>query len=215
MISESLNKSKIQHFINPNSCRIEILDTINSTNTYLLKESDFTDTFACFTEHQTAGRGRHDKLWHCEKNQNLTFSLALFFPSATVLHGLSLAVGVMIVRALKKFNPKGLGLKWPNDVLANGKKLAGILIESVYQANGPIKVVIGIGLNTDSSPPQFTNLTELLGKRISRNQVAGLLLKQLLNDLPIFQQQGLSAFMADWQQYDACSVTNISACFAK
>ncbi len=100
---------------------------------------------------QTAGRGQRGRAWQSVPGDSLTFSLAYVMPGGPAeLAGLSLATGVAVVEGLSDLPlsaPHALGLKWPNDVLLRGGKLAGILIETVPAGPGRIGVVIGIGIN--------------------------------------------------------------------
>ncbi|SUA90626.1 Bifunctional protein BirA [Pandoraea pulmonicola] len=100
---------------------------------------------------QTAGRGQRGRTWQSLPGDSLTFSLAYVMPGGPAeLAGLSLATGVAVVEGLSDLPlsaPQALGLKWPNDVLLRGGKLAGILIETVPAGPGRIGVVIGIGVN--------------------------------------------------------------------
>jgi BirA family biotin operon repressor/biotin-[acetyl-CoA-carboxylase] ligase len=97
-------------------------------------------------ETQTAGRGRMGRQWQSQTGEALTFSLAWPLQPGTPLDGLSLAVGVALAEAL---DPAGsqLRLKWPNDLWLEGRKLGGVLIETLIQPQGPQAVVVGVGLN--------------------------------------------------------------------
>lgn len=203
---EKLNREKIQLQINPtylNNLTIELFDTIDSTNTYLLNQnkSETLSRALCFAETQTAGRGRQGKSWF-SSNNNLSFSLLWRFDDFKKNNAsLSLAIAVMVLNALKKYgiNEK-IFLKWPNDILFSERKLAGILIECVGNA-----AIIGIGLNLSLSMEQrktWSDLEEIVGQKIERNYLAGLLVNELLEKLPLYQTSGLSAFMSEWEQYD-------------
>jgi len=134
---------------------IEILQQASSSNTELLRRATQAAPSGSVlaVELQTAGRGRIGRAWHSGLGNALTFSLLWRFDcGVNALSGLSLAVGVGIIRALHKFAMTGVGLKWPNDILGNhgdtlGGKLGGVLIEAQGDMYGPSSVVIGIGLN--------------------------------------------------------------------
>jgi BirA family biotin operon repressor/biotin-[acetyl-CoA-carboxylase] ligase len=126
------------------------------------------------------------------------------------LSGLSLAVGVIVMRALDALGVTGAGLKWPNDVLAESGKLAGILVELSGEYQGPCAAVIGIGLNlrlTDALRAQagqpVADLTGLCdGQPPARNRVAGALVQALADGLGEFERQGFAAFLDDYARHD-------------
>ena len=124
-------------------------DNCDSTNTLLMQRARQGAPHASLllTEHQTQGRGRRGNAWHSPLGQGLAFSLLWRFDQAPpALSALSLVVGVAVARALHPFAP-ALRLKWPNDLLLGPAKLGGILVEPSTQPEGPLQVVIGIGLN--------------------------------------------------------------------
>lgn len=98
----------------------------------------------------------------------------------------------------------GLGLKWPNDVLFSGRKLAGILLENLVSSQQNW-VVIGLGLNLSlpkNQDPAWIDVEEIVGKTLSRNTVAGLLLEELFQGLNLFEAQGLKPFLPRIREYD-------------
>ncbi|VVE86459.1 biotin--[acetyl-CoA-carboxylase] ligase [Pandoraea bronchicola] len=139
------------------ACRhwqIEVVDATGSTNLDLLarlREDASCAPVVRAAMQQTAGRGQRGRAWQSVPGDSLTFSLAYVLPGGPAeLAGLSLATGVAVVEGLSDLPlsaPHALGLKWPNDVLLRGGKLAGILIETVPAGPGRIGVVIGIGVN--------------------------------------------------------------------
>ncbi|VVD62081.1 biotin--protein ligase [Pandoraea horticolens] len=139
------------------ACRhwqVEVVDTTGSTNLDLLarlRENASCAPVVRAAMQQTAGRGQRGRAWQSVPGNSLTFSLAYVMPGGPAeLAGLSLATGVAVVEGLSDLPlsaPHALGLKWPNDVLLRGGKLAGILIETVPAGPGRVGVVIGIGVN--------------------------------------------------------------------
>lgn len=179
--------------------QLEIFPSVTSTNSYLLQKAKegYSSGAVCLAEQQTEGRGRQDRKWYSPPGANIYCSILWQLPTGS---GLSLAIAVMLVNALKHYGIQGLGIKWPNDVMASGRKLAGILIETVKD-----KVVIGIGLNIYLAPethPQWISLTDITLQSIKRNELVACLLNEIMDKLPCFQQQGLNNFLSDWQQYD-------------
>ncbi len=195
------------------SCPIEVCWQIDSTSSELLRRAQLGagDPGACLAELQTAGRGRRGRAWHSPLGGGLAFSLFHSFNSSmSTLAGLSLAVGVGIVRALGDFGYTGLGLKWPNDVQVDGRKLAGILIELGGDALGPCHAVIGVGLNlrldadADTAIDQpWIDLASFTAPPVpDRNLLAARLLGRLLDVLGEFEQETFAAFEDEFAQYD-------------
>jgi BirA family biotin operon repressor/biotin-[acetyl-CoA-carboxylase] ligase len=128
--------------------RLQAVVETGSTNTDLLEACrQRISPQLLVAQKQTAGRGRLGRQWQSQPGEALTFSLAWPLQPGTPLDGLSLAVGVALAEAL---DPEGqaLRLKWPNDLWLNGRKLGGVLIETLVQPQGPQAVVVGVGLNT-------------------------------------------------------------------
>ena len=195
---------------------IEILLQAASSNTLLLQRAalDVANGRAksgsvVAVELQTAGRGRMGRIWHSGLGTALTFSLLWRFDCGlNALSGLSLAVGVAIVRALDKLGVQGVQLKWPNDILTRHGKLAGILMEAQGDMFGPSAVVIGIGLNCAlpaSLVPQFGQATcaldELCVSMPTRNQLLAVLLQEVAHVLQQFAQDGFATLREEWERY--------------
>jgi BirA family biotin operon repressor/biotin-[acetyl-CoA-carboxylase] ligase len=192
-----------------NLSRLDIFDSIASTNQYLLEQakSEKVSGWFCFAESQTKGRGRPGKKWFSPRGGNIYCSVLWRFPLVlTGLAGLSLAVGVIVVEVLHKYGVKtGAGLKWPNDIIFAQRKLGGILIESMPPEKNSVAVVIGIGINLQlpqEAEKNWIALTEIIGAPIDRNRFAGLLVNELLAQLTHFQAHGLSGFLARWHELD-------------
>lgn len=184
--------------------RLDVFDTIDSTNTYLLSQAKAgaPSGTVCFAEQQTQGRGRRGRSWFSPPGTNIYCSMLWRFYELDAISGLSIAVAVILMDVLKKYGvPEGIQIKWPNDLLFSGRKLAGILLE-----RNDTGVVIGIGLNLylpDNSDPNWIALQEIMGQPISRNSLAGLLVNELLEQLAIYQASGLLPFLKKWKSYDA------------
>lgn len=192
--------------------KIIILEETSSTNDYLLQQSlSFDDVpLVCFAEKQTAGRGRLGRSWYSPYAQNIYLSfLWNFNKKANELFGLSMVVALAVVTALKDYGIKiGLTLKWPNDVMWQNRKLAGILVETVSRADY-LQAVIGVGLNVSMEQrnipeinQSWTAIAEIIKAIPERNKIAGLLLNQLFDYVTFFQEKGLEVFLAEWQRYD-------------
>lgn len=162
-------------------------------------------------ECQTAGRGRRGRQWQSWPGGSLTFSTRWRFqPGAPVPAGLSLVAGLAVVRALEKLGVDGLQLKWPNDVLVHGHKLAGILVELLPARGRPPTAVVGIGLNlrlpADFSLPEQTGVTDLgshLDPLPDRNRLLAALLTELHALFDTYAAAGFAALRGAWQQRNA------------
>lgn len=210
-----LDASRLQQWLGESApFSVEILDEVESTNTLLQQRAQGGASHASViaAEWQRAGRGRLNRPWHAGIGGALTFSvLWRFSQGAAALAGLSLAAGLALVRALEAFGVGGVGLKWPNDVLWHGRKLAGILIEMQGDALGPSAVVIGAGINVRLSPSLRARINQAAvdvetilgsgdGRSADRNQLLALLLNELNRVLLQFEAAGFAAFRDDWQR---------------
>jgi BirA family biotin operon repressor/biotin-[acetyl-CoA-carboxylase] ligase len=162
-------------------------------------------------EHQTAGRGRFGAAWRSGIGTGLTFSLLWRLPQgAAALSGLSLAVGVAMLRALKRHGIEGVKLKWPNDLLVGRAKLGGILVELSGDYLGPSAVVIGVGLNVrldaalkSGIDQPAADLAELGGAVPARNSLLAAALAELALALQEFSEAGFAPFREEWQVHHA------------
>jgi len=195
----------------PEVFHIELADTAPSSNTVLLQRAALgaASGSVLALEWQTAGRGRLGRAWHSGLGNALTFSLLWRFDfGLAALSGLSLAVGVATMRALRKLDVTGIGLKWPNDVLNAQGKLAGILIEAQGDMLGPSAVVIGIGMNLCLPPAvvqridqPVSDLAQAVAVLPERNDLLALLLQELADMLSVFSRQGFAPLRAEWESY--------------
>lgn len=196
--------------------RLLILRTTASTNddvAMLMREMQGSPEGAvvCLAEEQTAGRGRRGREWFSPWGRSFYGSIGWEFAEGLpALEGLSLAVGVALVRALARYGIAGVQLKWPNDLVANGAKLGGVLIEVQAEAGGSCRAVIGIGLNL-SLPPgsskhlgrDVTDVRTLAGGAVSRNLLGGLLLQEVLLLLKDYPTARFSGLREEWIGLDA------------
>ncbi len=190
--------------------RIEILQQAGSSNSELMRAAVMgaPSGSVLAVELQTSGRGRIGRTWHSGLGNALTFSLLWRFDCGLhALSGLSLAVGVAIMRALRRYQAAGIGLKWPNDVLTVQGKLGGVLIEAQGDMYGPSAVVIGIGLNCHLSLAlskvidQPATALDLVCTMPSRNQLLASLLDDLAQVMDEFSRAGFSNLRSEWEQY--------------
>ena len=192
-------------------CDLEIFSCIDSTNNHLMAraQNEMLSGCVCFTEEQTAGKGRRGRQWISPQGQNIYGSFLWRFNSVTNLGGLSLAIGVGVIRILQQHGITNVGLKWPNDIYSNGKKLGGILIEVTSHHDGSASAVIGLGLNLNLPPnidgitQAYTNLNEIAPDIVlNRNFIIAQLLNELLPIAATFEDKALTAYLDEWRSYD-------------
>lgn len=189
---------------------LRCLDQVDSTNAHLMDwaQAGAPHRSVVAAEWQSRGRGRRGRTWHAGLGQGLMFSfLWRSGRSAAQLSGLSLAVGAMLVKALRDLGLKVGGVKWPNDILVGEAKLAGVLIELSGDMLGPSAAVIGVGLNIDGGEAMsqrvgqaVTDLRRHLGA-VARTDIFQALAFALDEGLAEFEAGGFSAFHAFWQAH--------------
>jgi BirA family transcriptional regulator, biotin operon repressor / biotin---[acetyl-CoA-carboxylase] ligase len=190
---------------------LELHWEIDSTSSEIQRrQGDLPDLSMVLAETQTAGRGRRGRRWLSPPGLNIYLScLKRFDAGFAALSGLSLAVGVIVMRTLTALGVTGAGLKWPNDVLSEAGKLAGILVELGGEYQGPCAAIIGVGLNvrlTDALREQagqpVNDLATLAGVAPERNRVAAALIGALAEGLDQFEREGFAAFVDEYAGYD-------------
>lgn len=195
---------------------IEAAWTLASTNTALLARANppVGSSEVLLAEYQSAGRGRRGRTWIAPPGGAICLSLSWTFREVPPeLGALGLVIGVCVLRALKDLKVEGVKLKWPNDLLVNGRKLGGVLIELRAESTGPACVVIGIGLNVALGPDLLRKIaatglapTDLHSAGLggaSRNEVVAAVLGSCIPGLIEFEREALKPFLADWDEADA------------
>lgn len=190
---------------------LEIGWTLGSTNSELLRRSaPLRGTEVLLAERQTGGRGRRGRQWASPLAANIYLSLSRAFAGGlSRMGGLSLAAGVAVGEALRALGIAGVGLKWPNDLLVDGRKLGGLLVEGGGEFAGPARAVVGLGLNVrmpaavaPAIGQPWTDLDTLAGMPVSRNAVVATLLSHLLPALEQFEDEGLAPFLPRYAALD-------------
>ncbi len=173
------------------------------------------DGVACFAEYQTGGRGRRGRTWLTPAGSNIALSLGKSVPiSISEVAPLSLVVGIAVVTAMNRVGVSDVRLKWPNDILLNGAKVGGILIELAGIAN-PLSIVIGIGINMGSGEEVSAHLGlpvgDLLAARpsISRNALAAELINSVFEMTTRFESRGFAPMRSDWEALHAHQNRNV------
>lgn len=205
-----IDKDHIAKEINNHDIKIEVFESIDSTNNYLKKFFGSKERRICIAEMQTNGRGRTSKHWHSPFGQNIYFSyLYNFKKDISELNGLSLVVGIATIAAIKEiFLGFNLKLKWPNDGLYENKKFMGNLVELQSESYGDTSAIIGIGINVNMLNNQqdisqdWTSLRKIGGEYIDRNRLIISLIHNLNYHLEQFSKYGFKEFIAKWNELD-------------
>ncbi|MFP3028808.1 MAG: bifunctional biotin--[acetyl-CoA-carboxylase] ligase/biotin operon repressor BirA [Arsenophonus sp.] len=192
------------------SGNIIVKSVINSTNQYLFERIDKLSLGdVCVAEYQTAGRGRRGRYWVSPFGCNLYLSLYWHLeqgPAAAI--EVSLVAGIVIAETLNKLSGSNIKIKWPNDIILNEKKLAGILIEMRGKTADSVNIVIGVGLNIAMSYNYEININQGWinlqhdGIQIERNMIAAKIILALRHELVQFEKYGLLPFIKRWLVLD-------------
>lgn len=190
------------------------LDAINSTNDYLKKllQRQFVENFTIVTaENQTNGRGQMGSQWNVEEGKNLTFSVLvkdLLLEINHIFH-LNVAVAVSIVEALSFLEIKDLAIKWPNDILAEAKKIGGILIENSIKSDGEIFSIVGIGLNINQKNfgdlPKASSLAVLKNQEFDKSEILTTILQNLGRNISMIMNKNTDPI---WEKYHSVLYKN-------
>jgi BirA family biotin operon repressor/biotin-[acetyl-CoA-carboxylase] ligase len=218
--SDALDSKRITSLL-PQTARahvrsIETAWTVDSTNSVLLARPNppFGTCEVLLAEYQTAGRGRRGRAWLAPPGGSICLSLGWVFREVPQdLGALGLVIGVCALRALRESGLEAARLKWPNDVVVDGNKLGGILIELRAESAGPASVVIGIGLNValgaevlqaiGETGVSAIDLVTAGLKQPSRNALAAAIVTQVVRGLLVFEKEGLKPFAEEWRNADA------------
>src|SRR5436190_1812835 len=175
------------------------VERCGSTNAELLAEGKAGVLLVA--QEQTAGRGRRGKRWYSAPGAGVTFSLSVRIAKPAA--GLSLVAGVGVARALRALGVSRAGLKWPNDLVVDGAKLGGILVET----RGGL-AVIGIGINCRRDAALEARLRRPLASldqfiAVERDRVIQIVGASLLDALATFESQGLEPVRIEWERMHA------------
>ncbi|MFW2373325.1 MAG: biotin--[acetyl-CoA-carboxylase] ligase [Gammaproteobacteria bacterium] len=194
----------------------EILDQVDSTNNRALGVCGRAKELPVIylAEQQLHGRGRNGRIWHSPRGGNIYMSLASVFQCPVAkLTGLSIAIGVEMARMLRHHG-LDVALKWPNDILVDGQKLAGILVETRVKDKNQVCVVMGVGLNYSMGDRDVANINQLWTDLIrvmqgmpmpNRNLIAAEMINALVNVCIEFPAAGLNHWLDTWSELDVCN----------
>ena len=193
--------------------RLEVVDEIDSTSTRLLEmaAAGAASGTCVAAEWQSLGRGRRGRSWVSRLGGSLTFSLLWRFDrGAGHLGGLSLAVGEAVARALRESGIERVQVKWPNDVVVELRKLAGILVETSGEMQGPSVAVIGVGVNYRLSERVLEHIDQPVAdvwqctaSPPSRSELLARILGALATSLDAFDRSGFAASREAWRALHA------------
>lgn len=197
-----------------------LIFSVDSTNNYLLGlSSDSPRAQVCLAESQTSGRGRRGKHWVSPPCSNVYLSIRQRFTGPIeAVSGLSLGVGLVIAELLAPDLSGQVGLKWPNDLYVDGRKLGGILVELKATSGSKVDVVVGVGLNIHAHEQAqqidqpWTALENIVhpGVSLNRNLWMIRLLNKLVPFLHEFSEAGADYIHEHWSRFDLCYGQNVS-----
>ena len=192
---------------------IHVRFAVDSTNSVLAERlrAGAAPPELCTAEVQTAGRGRHGRRWISGLGQSLVLSVSWRFTTqSNALSGLSLAAGVTLAEALAADGFGRAMLKWPNDLVVDDRKLAGILVEASHSRSGSVDCVVGVGFNLDLAAADsgaidqpWTDFARTFGRVPARNALASRAANALLDACEQFRDGGLAPFLVRWGERDA------------
>lgn len=196
------------------TAQFESFAVIDSTNSELMRriaaKQSLDSGSVVVAEAQTAGRGRRGRKWQSPFGANLYYSYYWQLDDGLQgAMGVSIAVGLAIYDCIDALYQQQVSLKWPNDVLVSGQKLAGVLVELDGPPEGPCQLVIGIGLNlkmpasySEEIDQAWTDLS-LMGCQVDKNQLVAQLTHSLEKRLAQYAKTGLSDMYQQWNQLNA------------
>ena len=201
-LDEGLLESNIEIFVSQST-----ESTNDDAKNFLSEQSSLLSIHT--SEQQIAGRGRNGKKWISPKGKNIYLSIGwLSNLKYSQLEGLSLAIGTILASSLGELTQNQVGIKWPNDLLIEKKKISGILIETI-DLNNQVGVVIGIGINVHMSKEegkeidqQWISLDEVTESINNRNQVIGDVVNRIFQLTSLFTEKGFKPYKSDYESFD-------------
>ena len=206
---ELLNRSDVDRGLAALGWSGHVYEYLDSTNLQAVRllEQKLIAPFVVLSEQQTSGRGRRGRVWQSPFAQNLYFTLAVPITGGMrQVEALSLTVGLAVARSLQAQGLTGVGLKWPNDILLNGQKLAGILLELVGDPADLCHVIIGVGINVNMQlsaagaiDQPWTSLREALGRWVGRTELSLSLAQTLKHYIELHWVSGFEGLRVEWE----------------
>ena len=190
-----LTQKKVLKGLNPENIDFYLLDTVDSTNTFAKKKSLHKDYLVVISEEQTAGRGRQGKEWYSPNSGNIYMTIKFKDKNNAPL---SLIIGLLISEAMDSVSGQKLnaGLKWPNDLLIDNKKICGILIESEVNEDD-VEYIVGIGINyslpkKESWWGEISKLADILPREK--------LINRILKGVITYSENGYMDWKSAWEK---------------
>ena len=212
---ELLDAQRIRDALSPSVlallATLEVDWMVDSSNSALLRREGVAEgAEVLLVEGQSGGRGRRGREWRSPLASNLYLSLARRYAGGLArLGGLSLAAGVAVAEALHSLGVT-VQLKWPNDLVVDGRKLGGLLVEGGGEHAGPARAVVGLGLNVcmprdagSGIDQPWIDLAKAAPHATPRNALAAVVLERLLPALEAFDREGLAPFRERYAGFDA------------
>ena len=201
-LAEDLLKSNIEIFVSQSTG-----STNDDAKNFLSEQSSLLSIHA--SEQQIAGKGRNGKKWISPKGKNIYLSIGwLSNLKYSQLDGLSLAIGTILASSLNELTQNQVGIKWPNDLLIEKKKISGILIETI-DINNQVGVVVGIGINVHMSKEEgkgidqsWIALDEVTNSKNNRNEIIGDIVNKVFQLTSVFTEEGFKPYKFDYESLD-------------
>ena len=208
-----LNAERISQGALGSGWPVAVEPSVDSTNAEIFRrlEAGERAPFVLLAERQTAGRGRRGRVWASPFAENLYCSVVLRVDGGmSQVEALSLTVGLAVAKTLQSLGLNGVQLKWPNDVLVDGRKISGILLELAGDPADVCHVVIGIGINVNMAndapgaiDQPWASVRQCMGRMLDRNDLAAELLLQLRDCLSMHWQHGFAGLREEWEALHA------------
>ena len=201
--------------------KIELFESIDSTSKYLKDNAIYDNGVfqVVIAKHQTSGYGRFMKRWDSEANGGLWMSIASSIKKINNPSTITLAIGAVIAETLKDIGFKGIGIKWPNDLIYRMKKLGGILVESHAKDEDLTGIIIGVGINfttpslsldTTRYNLQPTSLEIISSDSFDKSQLIASLIISIMYAIKEYDEYGFNPFYETYKKYDFLKGRNIT-----
>jgi BirA family biotin operon repressor/biotin-[acetyl-CoA-carboxylase] ligase len=214
LLDDKKIRNQLSSYTNEHLQSLELLYQTESTNQLLMEQLANFPIHAnvLLAEYQSEGKGRGSNKWLSGPGVGLCMSIGWHFDYIPkTFSALSLATGVVIAKSLARPGTAVINLKWPNDIMFNGAKMGGILIESRGQHAGSVDVVIGIGINiklpshlSSQIEQDTTDLSDAYGFLPSRNFLAVIIINNIFQLLSEYQKHGFEEYIDEWCKLDIC-----------
>lgn len=190
--------------------KIYSYETTDSTMdiAHRLAQTGSAEATAVFSEGQSKGRGRLGRHWASPKGKGIYLSLILkpkILP--TEAPKITLTAAIAVAKAIRKITDLPALIRWPNDILINGRKACGILTEMSAEVNTVKYIILGLGINVNTNkellPKGATSLKYELGEMVSRVELTKELLRQIEEQYFLFKNEGFASIVSEWRNLSA------------